>query len=85
MIPDQVINRPKMGFVFPWEYWMKNELKDFCGDNLSYLESTKVFKAGSVTNFSNQFFKGNQAVTWSRIWSLVALGFWIKISHSGNR
>ena len=78
LIPDEVINRPKMGFVFPWEVWMKNELKQFCGDNLTYLDNQQLFKKGSVTCFSNQFFKGNPKVTWSRIWPLVVLGYWIK-------
>jgi asparagine synthase (glutamine-hydrolysing) len=78
LIPDEVINRPKMGFVFPWEVWMKNELKQFCGDNLAFLDNQQQFKKGSIANFSNQFFKGNPTVTWSRIWPLVVLGYWIK-------
>ena len=78
LIPDEVINRPKMGFVFPWEVWMKNDLKQFCGDNLNYLENQQLFNKGAISNFSNQFFKGNPTVTWSRIWPLVVLGFWIK-------
>ena len=78
LIPDEVINRPKMGFVFPWEVWMKNELKQFCGDNLNYLENQQLFNKGAISNFSNQFFNGNPTVTWSRIWPLVVLGYWIK-------
>ena len=78
LIPDEVINRPKMGFVFPWEVWMKNELKQFCGDNLNYLDNQQLFNKRAISNFSNQFFKGNPTVTWSRIWPLVVLGFWIK-------
>ncbi len=78
LIPDEVINRPKMGFVFPWEVWMKNDLKQFCGDNLNYLENQQLFNKGAISNFSNQFFKGNPTVTWSRIWPLVVLGYWIK-------
>lgn len=78
LIPDEVINRPKMGFVFPWEVWMKNELKQFCGDNLNYLDNQQLFHKGAISNFSNQFFKGNPTVTWSRIWPLVVLGYWIK-------
>jgi len=78
LIPEAAINRPKMGFVFPWEMWMKNELKQFCGDNLNYLSSQNHFKKGSIENFSNQFFKNDPSVTWSRIWPLVVLGYWMK-------
>jgi asparagine synthase (glutamine-hydrolysing) len=26
-LPDEVVRRPKMGFVFPWEHWLRQELK----------------------------------------------------------
>ena len=26
-IPDEIIQRKKMGFILPWESWMKNELR----------------------------------------------------------
>src|SRR5262249_8007024 len=27
-LPEHVFCRPKMGFVFPWEHWLRNELRD---------------------------------------------------------
>ena len=30
LLPDDVVNRPKMGFVLPWESWMRGELKPVC-------------------------------------------------------
>ena len=77
-LPDGIVNRPKMGFVFPWEKWMKSDLKDFCWDNLQYLENNGIFKKESVVNYAEQFYKGNPSITWSRIWPLVVLGFWGK-------
>ena len=29
LLPDEVVHRKKMGFVFPWQDWMRNELKSF--------------------------------------------------------
>src|SRR5690606_31770525 len=29
MLPNEVVNRPKMGFTFPWALWMRGELKGF--------------------------------------------------------
>ena len=77
-LPYGIVNRPKMGFVFPWEKWMKKDLKDFCWDNLNFLESQKIFKKGSVIGYAEQFYKSNPSITWSRVWPLVVLGFWIK-------
>ncbi|HXD92161.1 MAG TPA: asparagine synthase (glutamine-hydrolyzing), partial [Bacteroidia bacterium] len=34
LLPSEIMNRKKMGFVLPWQLWMKNELKQFCEENL---------------------------------------------------
>ena len=38
-IPNEIIHRKKMGFVFPWEDWMKNELQYFCLNAIESLEN----------------------------------------------
>ena len=79
LLPDEIIHRPKMGFVFPWEHWMKNELKDLCISSLDYLENeTGYFNQGSLYNLFNRFLAGDKTVSWSRIWPIVALGTWMK-------
>lgn len=78
LIPDSIINRPKMGFTFPWAVWMKHELRTFCEDNLKVLEELDSFNPGAVKNLWSRFMSGDKTVTWSRIWPLVVLGHWIK-------
>ena len=38
-LPESIYNRKKMGFVLPYEKWMKNELKTFCESNLNQLKT----------------------------------------------
>lgn len=78
LLPDSIVNRPKMGFVLPWEQWMKNELKEFCETSLGELEQTGLFEKGELENMFGKFLSGNKQFTWSRIWPLVVLGNWIK-------
>lgn len=78
LIPESIYDRPKMGFVLPYEHWMKNELKDFCQERLNELKKIKYFHGDQLDALWNQFLKGNKRVTWSRIWPLVVLGDWIK-------
>jgi asparagine synthase (glutamine-hydrolysing) len=78
LLPDEVVPRPKMGFVLPWEHWMKNELSDLCRQSLSYLEESTHFKAGKVMKLYQRFLAGDRTITWSRIWPLVSLGHWMK-------
>ncbi len=78
LIPREVIDRPKMGFTFPWAVWMKNELKALCEDNLKTLENVSELNYDEVQKLWNRFLAGDERITWSRMWPLVALGHWVK-------
>lgn len=78
LLPKEIYERPKMGFVLPYEVWMKNELKTFCYERLSELKNISYFRGEEIDNYWNDFLTNNKRVTWSRIWPLVVLGDWIK-------
>lgn len=77
-LPSEIVNRPKMGFTFPWKEWMKNELKDFCGDHILDLGNHDAFDSKMLNKRWDQFLAGNAKVTWGRIWYLVVLQSWMK-------
>ena len=77
LLPNEIVNRPKMGFMLPWKHWLKNELKSFCEKNILSLENKKLFIAGSLIGLWNRFLKGDPTITWSRVWHLVVLNNWI--------
>ncbi|MBT3648760.1 MAG: asparagine synthase (glutamine-hydrolyzing) [Flavobacteriales bacterium] len=78
LLPDEVVHRKKMGFVLPWEHWLKNELKDFCEERLEWLASTDYFDEMHVISLWEEFLKGSGKISWSRIWPLVTLADWMK-------
>ena len=78
VLSENVHNRPKMGFVLPYEYWMKNELKSFCESRLKELDRLTFFRNGQVQKLWNSFLRNDKRVTWSRIWPLVVLGDWLQ-------
>lgn len=78
LIPETIYNRKKMGFVLPYERWMRTELKSFCESRLNELKKIPYFRESGVDNYWKQFLANNKQVTWSRLWPLVALGDWIK-------
>ena len=77
LIPREIWDRPKMGFTLPWEYWMRNQLKGFCEENLKSLGQREYINGNVVSALWNRFLKGDQEITWSRIWHLVVLGYWL--------
>jgi len=78
LIPSEIYNRKKMGFVLPYEKWMKTELKSFCESRINELKKIPYFRKNGIDQYWTKFLAGNKRVTWSRIWPLVALGDWIK-------
>ena len=77
LLPSEIVNRPKMGFTFPWKNWMKNELKIFCETRLQNLGKREPFDANGLQELWTKFLNDDPLVTWSRIWPLVVLSHWL--------
>lgn len=78
LLPPEIAARPKMGFVFPWEQRMRNELREFCDDHMEGLAQRPQFNARQLRGRYAAFRKGSRRVTWSRIWYLCALEAWLR-------
>ena len=81
-IPDEIIYRKKMGFVLPWESWMKNELRSFCEESILNLNHYPAFNMSRVNSLWKNFLNGNPKANWIQVWSLVVLGKWTSINLS---
>lgn len=78
LLPNEIVNRPKMGFTLPWQLWLKNELKSFCEKNINEFSEYSFCNATEVKKLWQRFLNNDAGVTWSRIWHLVVLNNWIK-------
>lgn len=78
LLPPEIVNRPKMGFSFPWKHWMKNELKGFCEERLTALSKRELFDGDGVMQLWRSFLADDPRVTWSRVWPLVVLENWMQ-------
>ena len=76
LIPSAIINRSKMGFVFPWDKWLKKELLATSEEAIQNLSDLSVFNADHVQALWNSFLKGE--VNFSRVWPLIVIGHWLK-------
>jgi asparagine synthase (glutamine-hydrolysing) len=77
LLPKEIINRPKMGFVLPWEQWMKYELRSFVEEQLYSFQKRSIINAEYLSKMWQMFLNGDKRVTWSRIWYLVVLENWL--------
>lgn len=81
LLPEEIYNREKMGFVLPYDIWMRNELKEFCIEKLNWLKESPQFNAREIELIWQKFLRGDKQINWSRIWMLVVLANWMKENH----
>ena len=77
LLPEEVYNRPKMGFTFPWRLWLQTDLKSFCEERINSLAKRSYFNS-EVLVFWKRFLDNDKEVSWSRIWLLVVLEDWMQ-------
>ena len=76
LLPERVYNRPKMGFALPIDQWMRGPLRSFSDTGLDEMDRLAVLAPGSIAWIRRQF--EDRKIHWTRIWSLVVLGHYLK-------
>jgi asparagine synthase (glutamine-hydrolysing) len=79
-LPKACVDRPKQGFVLPFDAWMRGELRAFCEEALgpNGIGRCGLFRERAVGSLWAAFLAGDATTSWSRPWGLVALGGWIE-------
>jgi asparagine synthase (glutamine-hydrolysing) len=79
-LPDACVNRPKRGFLLPFDLWMRGDLRAFCEHHLGSegLAADRLFRAPAVERIWGSFLANDGRTTWSRAWTLVALSAWLE-------
>jgi asparagine synthase (glutamine-hydrolysing) len=81
LLPDYIVNRLKMGFVFPWGDWLKNELYELANYYIEKLADRSYFNSAELRSLWAAFNRNDPEVSYSRIWSLVVLGHWLEANE----
>jgi asparagine synthase (glutamine-hydrolysing) len=76
-LPDEIVHRPKMGFVVPYEEWMRGPLRSFCQDRLNGLIERGVTEKDATSKLWSSFLNRSNGVLWSHLWHLVVLSDWL--------
>ncbi len=77
-VPEKVWRRPKQGFTFPWELWLRGRLRPMGDEALNDAETWRAlgFSPEAVVALWRAFQDGRAGLTWSRVWALIALREW---------
>jgi asparagine synthase (glutamine-hydrolysing) len=75
-LPAEIVTRPKRGFHFPLEVWLKDGLRERASEIISGDQMQGVLNSAGVGNMWQRFLSGR--VHWSRPWSLIVLMVWLR-------
>ncbi len=78
LLPEDLVNRPKMGFVMPWEAWMRGELQQTCSQGWAALKDQAWVNGDEIGRMETAFVSGRPEWSWSRMWSLAVLGDYLE-------
>jgi asparagine synthase (glutamine-hydrolysing) len=74
-LPKEVVNRPKRGFTFPFEQWLRGEMRPVVEEALLTCDWDKMsISASAVRGVWTRFLA--RKTSWSRPWSLFVLHRW---------
>src|SRR5260221_2136067 len=78
LLPDEVVFRKKQGFLFPWNIWLKNELRSFCDAHLKNIAQRPFVKGDQLMAYWHRFLAGDKNNRWSELWLFVLLEHWLE-------
>jgi asparagine synthase (glutamine-hydrolysing) len=78
LIPDEVVHRKKMGFVLPYDNWLRRELRTFCSGKIKNLADREGFNGAYLMDFWENFLSGKGRIRWADVWTMVVLENWLE-------
>jgi asparagine synthase (glutamine-hydrolysing) len=78
LLPDEIVHRRKQGFLFPWEQWLKKELKDFGEKHIRQMGERGLMDGPAIMNLWKQFLAGDKRIRWADVWLFIVLDYWME-------
>jgi asparagine synthase (glutamine-hydrolysing) len=78
ILPDEIVQRKKQGFVLPYDNWIRNELHTFCKQKIDSLSNRPIFDYDAVQKFWQKYLNRQANIRWADIWILVVLENWLQ-------
>lgn len=76
ILPDEIVFRKKMGFVFPWKEWLLADLSVLAQESIFKLGNNRLFNEAELKFLWADFKAGK--VSYTAILSLVTLSSWMQ-------
>lgn len=80
LLPREILHRRKMGFMFPWNLWLRQKLRPRIQQTLDEFPEDNglgLHMAGCRAVWE-KFLHGERGVTWPRVWAIYVLLSWYR-------
>lgn len=81
LIPSDIYQRPKKGFVFPLNHWFRNELRSYCEQKIKLLSQRDFVYEKGIQNYWNGFLNQKNQIRGTNIFLLLALENYIELHN----
>lgn len=81
LLPDEIVHRKKQGFLFPWNIWLKKDLRDFCDKHIRNMAQRPFIKGDHLLAYWHRFLSGDKHIRWQELWLFVSLDYWLEKNH----
>jgi asparagine synthase (glutamine-hydrolysing) len=78
LLPEEIVFRKKQGFLFPWNVWLRKDLKEFCDKHIHHMAQRPFINGKKLQGYWSRFLAGDKSVRWSEIWLFVVLEYWLE-------
>ena len=78
MLPDEIVHRRKQGFLFPWELWLKKELRSFADTHIRNMCQRDFVDGPALMKYWDRFLAGDKHSRWSELWLFIVLDHWLE-------
>lgn len=78
LLPEEIVFRKKQGFLFPWDLWLRTELRAFCEEHLQRIAQRPFIQGPALIAYWQRFLSGDKDVRWAEIWPFVVLEHWLE-------
>jgi asparagine synthase (glutamine-hydrolysing) len=83
LLPPAVYQRPKRGFALPMQKWMAGPLAFFVEEGLREVVARGLLPEDFVSDAQKSF--RDARLHWTRLWSMVVLGHFVRRSEASRR
>jgi len=78
LLPREILHRRKMGFMFPWNLWLRQKLRPRIQQTLDEFpeDNGLGLRMAGCRAVWEKFLHGERGVTWPRVWAIYVLLSW---------